>query len=202
MEEKSSVNKTFAIVLACEKYRRKMLSQDTSMLGDYMYFMGDPELSSPLVKDNIVYLPCPDNYESLTIKTLMAVKWVVDNKEFDLLIKTDDDVLFLEGFDKIVREASTHDYSGHLRGGGYMSNWHVNKCDDPKLNNVPFEVPEVVYCNGPLYFMSKKSALFLVDHGIRDDRCIYEDAEVGELLRRSGIIARQIQTKAGVFFSK
>jgi hypothetical protein len=202
VEDKLSMNKTFAIVLACEKYRHKMLSQDTSKLGDYMYFMGDPTLSSPLVKDKVVYLPCPDNYESLTIKTLMAVKWAVENKQFDLLIKTDDDVRFLEGFDKIVNEASVHDYSGYLRNGGYMSDWHFNKCDDPKLNNLPFKVPEVIYCNGPLYFLSKKSASLLVDYGFRDDYCIYEDAEVGELLRRSGIIARQIQTSAGVFFSK
>ena len=41
-----------------------MLSQDTSRLGDHMYFIGDPKLSSPLVKGKVVYLPCPDNYES------------------------------------------------------------------------------------------------------------------------------------------
>jgi len=204
MGNKTNTNavNTFAIILSCEKYKDKKLSQDTTRLGDYMYFIGNPELSSPIIEGDVVYLPCPDNYESLTIKTLMAVKWAVENKQFDLLIKTDDDVRFLEGFDKIVCEASIHDYSGYLMKGGYMSDCHFKKCDDAELNNLPLKVPEVTYCNGPLYFLSKKSASFLVDYELRDDYCIYEDAEVGELLRRSGIIARQIQTYAGVFYPK
>jgi len=40
----------FTIILTCEKYRDKMLSQDTSKLDDYMYFIGDPKLSSPVIK--------------------------------------------------------------------------------------------------------------------------------------------------------
>ena len=111
MEEKLNVSKIklFTIILTCEKYEHKMLSQDTSKLKDYMYFIGNPALSSPLVKGDIVYLPCPDNYESLTLKTLMAIKWVVENKEFDLLLKTDDDVTFLDRFDEIVCQASNYD---------------------------------------------------------------------------------------------
>lgn len=204
MENKIDTNRvnTFAIILSCEKYKDKKLSQDTTRLGDHMYFIGNPQLSSPMIEGDVVYLPCPDNYESLPIKTLMAVKWAFENKDFDLLIKTDDDVYFLDGFDKIVNEASVHDYSGFLRSGGYMSNWHFGKCDNQELNNLPHSVPEVVYCDGPLYFLSKKSVTCLVNHGIRSDFCMYEDAEVGELLRRSGIIARQIQNRYGVYWPK
>ena len=186
----------FTIILACEKYRHKMLSQDTSMLGEHMYFMGDPELSSPLVKDNIVYLPCPDNYESLTVKTLMAVKWAVENKEFDLILKTDDDVTFFGDFNKIVCDASEHDYSGRVIKAN-AGNWHFGKCDDPELNNTLVDIPDTEYCEGPAYFLSKKSASYLASYGIRNNHFIYEDAEIGYLLRKIGIIGKRVEVARG-----
>jgi hypothetical protein len=186
----------FTIILACEKYRHKMLSQDTSMLGDYMYFMGDPELSSPLVKDDIVYLPCPDNYESLTVKTLMAVKWAVENKEFDLILKTDDDVTFFGDFIKIVCDASEHDYSGRVITASDVE-WHFGKCDDPELNNTPADIPDTEYCEGPAYFLSKKSASYLAGYGIRNNYFIYEDAEIGYLLQKIGINPNRVKVERG-----
>ena len=173
----------FTIILTCEKYRYKMLSQDTTMLGDYMYFIGDPELPSPLVKGDIVYLPCPDNYESLPIKTLMAIKWAVENKEFDLILKTDDDVSFFGNFNKIVCDASEYDYSGRIITAG-ADDWHFGKCENEELNYTRVEVPEGNYCEGPAYFLSKKSASYLAGCGVRDNYFIYEDAEVGYLLRK------------------
>jgi len=174
-----------------------MLSQDTSKLGDYMYFLGDPKLSSPLVKDKVVYLPCPDNYESLTQKSLLAIKWAVENKNFDLLLKTDDDVVFLDCFGDIVNQASRYDYSGLLGRGGYNSTWHHGKCEDKNLHNYAFKVPEVYYCIGGAYFLSRKSASILAGCEIRPDRCIFEDAEVGDLLMKSGITPNKINIQAG-----
>ena len=198
MEEKIDVSKPklFTIILACEKYRHKMLSQDTTRLGDYMYFMGDPELSSPIVKDDIVYLPCPDNYESLSVKTLMAVKWAVENRDFDLILKTDDDVIFFGDFNKIVRDALNHDYSGRVITAGSFD-WHFDKCDNPELNNTPVDIPEGNYCEGPAYFLSKKSALYLASYGIRSNHFIYEDAEIGYLLRKIGINPNRVEVAEG-----
>ena len=58
------MSKLFTVILTCEKYKSKMLQQDTSRLGDHMYFIGDPSLPEPIVKGKVVYLPCQDNYES------------------------------------------------------------------------------------------------------------------------------------------
>lgn len=192
------MSKLFTVILTCEKYKSKMLLQDTSRLKDYMYFIGDPNLSSPVVNGKVVYLPCQDNYESLTDKSLMAIKWAVENREFDLLFKTDDDVVFLDGFDTMVSEASKHDYSGVLARGGYTSTWHFGKCEDQELNNSPVVVPKVIYCRGGGYFLSRKSAVLLANLGLREDRCIFEDAEVGELLQRSKINANRIQINKGM----
>ena len=202
MEEKLNASKIklFTIILTCEKYEHKMLSQDTSKLSDYMYFIGDPTLSSPLVNGDIVYLPCPDNYESLTLKTLMAIKWVVENKEFDLLLKTDDDVTFLDSFDELVCEASNYDYCGALRQGDYVSTWHRGKCENKVLDNAGFLIPQMMYCHGGGYFLSRKSALLLANKEIRENHSIYEDVEVGDLLQKFGIIAKGILAKEGIFW--
>ena len=192
------MSKLFTVILTCEKYKSKMLQQDTSRLGDYMYFIGDPSLSDPMVKGRVVYLPCRDNYESLTDKSLLAIKWAVENREFDLLLKTDDDVVFLDGFEEMVFEASKYDYSGVLARGGYPSKWHFGKCEDKELNKMIVQVPKVIYCRGGGYFLSRKSASLLAKQHLRPDRCIFEDAEVGELLKRYEIIANRIETKRGM----
>ena len=190
-------DRLFTIILSCEKYRHKMLSQDTSRLGDHMYFIGDPSLSSPLVKGKVVYLPCPDNYESLSVKSMMAVKWAVENKDFDLLLKTDDDVVFLDGFDKIVKDASKNDYSGLLVRGDYSSDWHFGKCESEELNDVKFFVPRVIYCMGGAYFLSKRAASIVANHGLKEDYCIFEDAQVGSVLWRSRVFGVKIDVEKG-----
>tara|TARA_Y100001972_G_scaffold63578_1_gene77675 strand:+ start:10320 stop:10931 length:612 start_codon:yes stop_codon:yes gene_type:complete len=199
-----SRKRLFTIILSCEKYAFRREFQNTSRLGDYMYFIGKPGLSSPLVKwqgsVGTVYLPCPDNYESLTQKTLMAVKWAVENKDFDLLLKTDDDVIFLDQFDDVVYDASKYDYSGALENGGYNSSWHAGKCENKMLHTEKFFIPPVCYCQGCVYFLSKKSALILANHKLGDDYCIYEDAEVGNILSKSKIYARRIDVRKGFEF--
>jgi len=181
-----------------------MLSQDTSRLGDYMYFVGDPNLSSPVVKwrgsSGAVHLPCPDNYESLTQKSLLAIKWAVEHKDFDLLLKTDDDVIFRTGFDKVVNNALRYDYSGETEKGGYKSSWHSGKCENKKLHSIKFPVPPGKYCQGHAYFLSKKSASILAKHELEDGHCIYEDAAVGNILSKSKIFARRLNLKKGFKF--
>ena len=194
----------FTIILSCEKYEDRRLCQNTSRVGNYMYFIGDPTLSSPVVKwrgsSGTVYLPCPDNYESLTLKSLMAIKWAVENRDFDLLLKTDDDVLFLKRFDDVVCDASKYDYSGALESGGYDSNWHRGKVENKDLNTKKFFIPPGSYCQGCAYFLSKKAALILAKHKIKNDYCIYEDAEVGHILSKSEIYARRIDVRRGFEF--
>lgn len=174
-----------------------MLSQDTSRLGDHMYFIGDPKLPSPLVKGELVYLPCPDNYEGLSVKSLMAIKWAVENKDFDLLLKTDDDVSFLGGFAQIVDEASKNDYSGLLVRGGYSSDWHFGKCENEELNSTDVSIPEIRYCMGGAYFLSKKSASIVASHELGDSYCMFEDVEVANVLWRNRIFGHKICIEKG-----
>tara|TARA_B100000902_G_C27147707_1_gene832017 strand:+ start:183 stop:794 length:612 start_codon:yes stop_codon:yes gene_type:complete len=194
----------FTIILSCKKYEKRRILQDTSRVGDHMYFIGDPKLSSPLVKwrgsSGTVHLPCPDNYESLSLKTFMAVKWAVENKDFDLLLKTDDDVIFLDGFNKVVRDASQYDYSGDIKDGGYDSDWHTGKVENKKLNTRKFFIPPISYCQGCVYFLSKQAALILAKHELTNDYCIYEDAEVGNILWKSKIYPSQIDVEPGFEF--
>ena len=64
-----------------EKQRQKILATNNGKFIFY-YFIGDTNLSSDYVVDepnNIVYLNVPDNYESLSMKTYYAMKFISEN---------------------------------------------------------------------------------------------------------------------------
>jgi hypothetical protein len=59
-------------------------------------------------------------------------------------------------------------------------------------------VPKVIYCRGGGYFLSRKSASLIGEQKLKENRCIFEDVEVGEVLKRSQILANRIETKEGM----
>ena len=125
--------KTFALILSCEKYAFKRDKQDKNELPmEYRYFVGNANIEKPIEKGDVVYLPCRDEYEHLTRKTLLAFKWIFDNVGFvDYILKTDDDVKFKknkieEMIDNLFKQKI--DYAGILHKGGYRSSHHFGKC--------------------------------------------------------------------------
>ena len=193
--------KSFALILSCEKYAFKRLRQDkTTLPMDYRYFVGNPNLKEPQNDDDVVYLPCRDEYESLTKKTLLAFKWIRENIGFvDYILKTDDDVVFDK--QKIIEMLSelrqkNIDYAGILHRGGYHSRHHFGKCSDDKMNSVLMPVPDVTYCIGGAYWVSQRGQKILdsiEDYGSYFS--IYEDACIGNILVNNGLEATQINIK-------
>lgn len=193
--------KNFALILSCEKYSFKRERQDTSQLPmDFRYFVGNPHLTSPKEDGNIVYLPCRDEYEYLTKKTLLAFKWIRENLGFfDYILKTDDDVVFNEAKIKEMVN-SLHekniDYAGILHKGGYRSRHHFGKCSDERMNVTLMPVPDVIYCIGGAYWVSTEGQEILAR--VEDYRpyfSIYEDACIGNILVSNGLVATKINIK-------
>lgn len=200
--------KNFALILSCEKYSFKRDRQDTAQLPmDFRYFVGNPDLKEPLEEGKVIYLPCRDEYEYLTKKTLLAFKWIRENLGFfDYILKTDDDVTFvkekIEDMQRNLYENNV-DYAGILHKGGYRSRHHFGKCSDERMNSVLMPVPDVTYCIGGAYWVSTKGQEVL---GNTTDYSqyfsIYEDACIGNILVSNGLEATKINIKEGMTWPK
>ena len=193
--------KNFALILSCEKYSFKRERQDMSQLPmDFRYFVGNPELSCPKEDGKIVYLPCRDEYEYLTKKTLLAFKWIRENLGFfDYILKTDDDVTFIKEKieDMLINIYENNiDYAGILHKGGYRSRHHFGKCSDERMNSVLMPVPDVTYCIGGAYWVSMKGQETLSSIGdYKPYFSIYEDACIGNILVSNGIEATKVNIR-------
>lgn len=182
----------FFLFLSCQKYKNKReKSKKNSIKYDYRYFIGNDKIEGE-VEEDVVILECKDNYESLTSKTIEAIKWVSKNKpNIKYVVKTDDDVVIdKEKLDEILLklEQNSIDYAGEICQGGYYSKWHFGKCEDPYLNKTLMPVQNILYCKGAGYFLSKKSIDLIADiDSYENYYSIYEDATIGNILKSKGI---------------
>lgn len=176
----------FMGILSCKKYESRRISQDLSgSIFEYMYFVGDPNITEPLVDGKVVTLPCSDGYEHLPKKTNLMIKWILENNpNIEYVFKTDDDIIFnfdrlSENFESVLSKKM--DYSGNLvMVSESRSKYHFGKCDG-EMNNIPVHIKGAVYCSGGGYFLSKKSAEIVVKN-FPNDNTVFEDHYVGKLL--------------------
>lgn len=82
---------------------------------DLVFLVGDPQAKSPYRVDDVLYCPCPDNYESLPQKTRWFCDWALASASFDFLFKCDDDTYVV--IDRLLSVLPKHDYVGHDLGG-------------------------------------------------------------------------------------
>lgn len=181
----------FMGILSCEKYKTiRSIKNLNNCIFDYKYFIGNPELTSAEVIDDIVYLPCGDNYEDLSDKTQLMIDWVLNNyPHVNYVFKTDDDIVF--DFEKLMSLYSNitlnnHQYCGNLViTSPHVSIYHYDKCFD-KSKETPINIESLSYCSGGGYFISKNSAELIVrDMKIYSN--IFEDYSVGKVLLNNNI---------------
>lgn len=178
-------------ILSCARNEHKRVNQDLSKsIFEYKYFIGNPELTNPLVDGNIVYLPCGDGYEHLTEKTKHMVKWIMDTRPTtDYIFKTDDDINI--NFEKLSHLFANiclnrYDYCGKaVNIQQHISTYHYGKCLDSKYE-IPVVMNKTSYCAGGGYFLSKKAALKLITE-IDSYKNLFEDYSVGYTLNSCGI---------------
>jgi len=195
-----NIEEVFFLFLSCEKYKNKReKSKRNRIKYDYRYFIGDDKIKGE-VEEDVVVLECKDNYESLTSKTIKAIKWISKNKpNIKYVVKTDDDVeINKEKLDEVLLklEQNSIDYAGEICRGGYYSKWHFDKCDDPYLNTSLMPVPNILYCMGAGYFLSKKSIDLIANiDSYENYYSIYEDATIGNILKSNNIIPIGVDIK-------
>jgi hypothetical protein len=181
----------FMGILTCEKYKNKRNSQNLeNSIFEYKYFIGNPELKSSEVIDDVVYLPCGDNYEDLSDKTRLMIDWILTNyPHVNYIFKTDDDILF--DFEKLILlytniTLNNYQYCGNLVNPmPQVSVYHYGKCFD-KSKETPVNVENFPYCSGGGYFISKNSAEIIV-RDMKTYSNIFEDYSVGKVLLKNNI---------------
>jgi len=192
----------FIVVLSCEKYESRRAVQDMSRAPvRYRYFLGDPGIAEARESGNLVYLPCADNYESLTTKVELALQWVLEKYPLtDYVFKTDDDTTINFGvFANAMysNERNGTDYAGYpSRSSRLVGTDHQGKCSCDELNKTGIILPQKIrYFSGGGYFLSKKAIQLRLSMKA-EDKYIYEDYTTGMALKDSNIKRRVINNIA------
>ena len=209
-ESKKFLDTFFLGVITCEKYKYKITEQNLMNMKlpfKFRYFIGDPSLSESEYREdkdsNIVYLPCPDNYESLPKKVYCMLEWITKNyPETEYICKMDDDVKInlykFIMYSKFVA-IKNFDYAGlkkSIKGG--KSKWHFGKTEDQNLSNQIIDMPKCRYCGGPVYYLSRKAINIILEDFWKPETktTIYEDQSIGHCLNRRGIEPEHITIRS------
>lgn len=194
----------FMGILSCEKFLSRRQKQDLKNCPfQYKYFIGKPNIGSPIVKGNIVYLPCGDNYEDLSDKTHQMLKWILSNNEsIDYIFKTDDDIKFnfellISLYSEIVLRKL--DYAGnYIHSDGEKTEYHYGKCFDKK-KEIMISLKAADYCSGGGYFLSKSASQIILTEMNRH-KTMFEDFSVGKTLNENNIFPVSINIKGNACF--
>jgi hypothetical protein len=191
------------VIVSCEKYRHKsdiIYEQLSSRLQNLFLIIGRPELKTARFDGKFLYVPTPDNYESLPIKVLEAFTAVMSRFGDVAIIKIDDDVTVEKSHsvDKLTELLANIDYAGELAGGPQFDRcWHIGKCENP---GTPIHSKRVygAWARGPLYYLSKQALRIVVHEYIFYPGEIIgqldglEDKLISDILRRHHIVLNRI----------
>jgi hypothetical protein len=159
---------------------RDLQAQLSTWLGDipsnyrFLIIRGS-ELSRFKYSSNTLYVPVPELYENILLKTSLAIRWAIENMRFDLLIRTNVSTYFaIDHLDKIIDKIDTEkDFFG-----GYLE-----RCMDPLTSS---QIP-IPFVTGTALVMSKSVANILSKipveyyNGMPDDVAISQYARVCNL---------------------
>ena len=183
------------LILNCEKYKDKALKQKqtwipnipTSLL--YFHVIGNPELKYEylfLLDENILYVKCEDDYNSLPKKIMRAFFAIKTTYKFKYIFKTDDDQMvvkpaFFETLINVLNNKSKNNTSVHY--GGFIVN--VTQPHISQYYRIHPELPQDImiqpirYCNGRFYFLSKDAISNLLEHKSSIEKTYLEDYAIG-----------------------
>ena len=172
----------------------------------YLFLIGKPELKAAETKDDVLYVPCKDDYESLLLKLVLGYEFFYKNMDFKYVYKIDDDCYpnLKKLVDEILPQLGNREYLGgatHPNGANMNNKWHFGKCSDAKFdkpykfNVAPFEFAK----GGYGYFLHKEvlPLLFELKDELRSELekfiYSYEDVRIAEVLKRHNILVNSLE---------
>jgi len=162
---------------------------------DYFFIVGDPLISDYILENDILYMPCSDNYESLPQKVLSFYKYALERTPFDFVYKIDDDC-YLNAENVYSTLFWNYDYVGKIVATdekALQRDWHFGKCTDPEINRT-FYGGEYIgpWCGGGFgYFLSRRSLSTISSMSEFITHELYEDKAIGDALRMNNIFPQE-----------
>ncbi|GAW95728.1 MULTISPECIES: glycosyltransferase [Colwellia] len=197
----------FFLIPTCEKYSHKTDAVRNTWKADLpsfgvnsLFLMGDESLNESKIVGDVLYVPCPDNYESLLLKLALGYQFIYRNFNFKYVMKIDDDCFpDLDKFDKkIIPQLSGKQYlagATHPKGAPMNDKWHFGKCSDSKFDKqFKFNVSPIEFGKGGYGYFLRKDILPAIfgeisafKQELQDGVYSYEDFRVAEILNSKNI---------------
>lgn len=138
-----------------------------------IWMHGNPSLKEPQLLGNDLFLPIEEKYENLLEKTILAVRWALENLEFDYLIRTNTSNYF---YSPLVEN-----YLAQLaskQAGGVIASWRGMIKETTKSHE---------YISGAGIFLSRFSTGVLSKIDFAQYEQIPDDVAIGHWLSQNGI---------------
>ena len=198
----------------CKKYEEKAnairntwAKQLTTYGFRYYFLMGNSKLKQAQTINDILYVPCEDNYESLILKLVLGYEFLYQQMDFTYVYKIDDDCFpnLKKLINILLPQFNNKKYIGgaiHPKDAKMSNNWHFGKCENPKFDRpYKFNVAPFSFAKGGYgYFLRKDilPMLFELKDKISSElkKYIYspEDVRIAEILKNNGILVDHIDS--------
>ena len=173
------------LILNCKKYRYKADLQKKLWVNNLPYFIkhfyivGDENLNDEyLFVEDTLFVKCKDDYISLPIKIMCAIKAINKVYDYKYIFKTDDDQMLVNKslFTDLCQELDTEKYDY----GGFIVDVkdHYTEYKSNQINK-KIKLNACKYANGRFYLLSKKSCEYLMSVAYKFYDYIYEDYSIG-----------------------
>lgn len=137
----------------------------TSTGTDVVFLLANPELTQPVRNGNRLWLPCPDDYESLPQRTRWFCQWARDNTDTQHVFKCDDDTYL--HVPRLVEAAAT-------------KRWNAVDCVARRN-----KIDRFCFHGGAGYLLTRRAVAAVATH--LTDLQGEEDYAVGRVLRQCGM---------------
>lgn len=136
-----------------------------------IWMHGDPALEAPKIIGNDLYIPIDEKYENLLAKTLVAIRWVIENLDFDFLIRTNTSNYF---YHALVEKHLSNYNSNSPIVAGVIASWR---------GKIRGARNRYLYISGAGIYMSNYSAKILSRMNSDEYEGIPDDVAIGYWLK-------------------
>lgn len=185
-----------SLIISCRKRLEKAIKLKQSLdkaFGPSFIIVGDNTIKRAIVSNEIISVPSPDNYESLTRKVFEALVAIRNLYKTAAILKMDDDCVVRTppNLKTFFRAVGSADYVGEPVGSeNFDRTWHIGKCEalSPPIYSIRYRRP---WARGPLYYLGSHAVDALVRAYLSYpgdfEVAFYEDKCVGDTLATYGL---------------